>query len=138
LDPSKKHIAILGSTGSIGTQALEVIASHPASFQVEVLTAQNNADLLIEQATKFNPNAVVIVNEDAYDKVKEALLPLNIKVYAGENALASIVQMESIDLVLTALVGYSGLKPTLKAIEAGKNIALANKKQRREHFPGRL
>jgi 1-deoxy-D-xylulose-5-phosphate reductoisomerase len=127
LDPSKKHIAILGSTGSIGTQALEVIASHPASFQVEVLTAQNNADLLIEQATKFNPNAVVIVNEDAYDKVKEALLPLNIKVYAGENALASIVQMESIDLVLTALVGYSGLKPTLKAIEAGKNIALANK-----------
>jgi 1-deoxy-D-xylulose-5-phosphate reductoisomerase len=127
LDHTKKHIAILGSTGSIGTQALEVIAAHPGSFQVEVLTAQNNADLLIEQAKKFIPNAVVIVNEDCYEKVKHALLPLNIKVFAGENALASIVQMDSIDLVLTALVGYSGLKPTLKAIEAGKNIALANK-----------
>jgi 1-deoxy-D-xylulose-5-phosphate reductoisomerase len=127
LDHTKKHIAILGSTGSIGTQALEVIAAHREAFQVEVLTAQNNADLLIEQAKKFNPNAVVIVNEDSYQKVKEALLPLNIKVYAGENALASVVQMDTIDLVLTALVGYSGLKPTLKAIEAGKNIALANK-----------
>ncbi len=127
MDHIKKHIAILGSTGSIGTQALEVIEAHPESFQVEVLTAQNNADLLIEQAKKFNPNAVVIVNEDSYQKVKDALLPLNIKVFAGENALASIVQMDSIDLVLTALVGYSGLKPTLKAIEAGKNIALANK-----------
>ena len=127
MDQTKKHIAILGSTGSIGTQALEVIEAHPESFQVEVLTAQNNADLLIEQARKFNPNAVVIVNEDAYEKVKQALLPLDIKVFAGENALASIVQMDSIDLVLTALVGYSGLKPTLKAIEAGKNIALANK-----------
>ncbi len=127
MEHTKKHIAILGSTGSIGTQALEVIEAHPESFQVEVLTAQNNADLLIEQAKKFNPNAVVIVNEDSYEKVKDALLPLNIKVFAGENALASIVQMDSIDLVLTALVGYSGLKPTLKAIEAGKNIALANK-----------
>jgi len=127
LEYPKKHIAILGSTGSIGTQALDVIASHPESFEVEVLTAQNNADLLIEQARKFNPNAVVIVNEDSYSKVKEALLPLNIKVFAGENALSSVVQMDSIDLVLTALVGYSGLKPTMKAIEAGKNIALANK-----------
>jgi len=127
LDHPKKHIAILGSTGSIGTQALEVIAAHPESFEVEVLTAQNNADLLIEQAKKFNPNAVVIVNEDSYSKVKEALLPLNIKVFAGENALSSVVQMDSIDLVLTALVGYSGLKPTIKAIESGKNIALANK-----------
>jgi 1-deoxy-D-xylulose-5-phosphate reductoisomerase len=127
LDHSKKHIAILGSTGSIGTQALEVIAAHPESFEVEVLTAQNNADLLIGQAKKFNPNAVVIANEDSYEKVKAALLPLNIKVFAGENALSSVVQMDSIDLVLTALVGYSGLKPTLKAIEAGKNIALANK-----------
>ena len=127
MEHTTKHIAILGSTGSIGTQALEVIEAHPESFQVEVLTAQNNADLLIEQAKKFNPNAVVIVNEDSYEKVKDALLPLNIKVFAGENALASIVQMDSIDLVLTALVGYSGLKPTLKAIEAGKNIALANK-----------
>jgi 1-deoxy-D-xylulose-5-phosphate reductoisomerase len=94
---------------------------------VEVLTAQNNVDLLIEQAKKFNPNAVVIVNEESYEKVKAALIPLNIKVYAGENALSSVVQMDTIDLVLTALVGYSGLKPTLKAIEAGKNIALANK-----------
>jgi 1-deoxy-D-xylulose-5-phosphate reductoisomerase len=124
---SKKNIAILGSTGSIGTQALEVVASHPEAFQVEVLTAQNNADLLIEQAKKFNPNAVVIVNEESYQKVKEALLPLDIKVFTGENALTSVVQMESVDLVLTALVGYSGLKPTLSAIEAGKAIALANK-----------
>ncbi len=123
----KKAIAILGSTGSIGTQALEVITSHPDSFQVEVLTAQNNSDLLIEQAKKFTPNAVVIGNEASYNKVKDALLPLNIKVFAGENALASVVQMDSIDLVLTALVGYSGLKPTIKAIEAGKQIALANK-----------
>jgi len=127
LSKNKKHIAILGSTGSIGTQALEVIEAHPEAFEVEVLTAQNNVDLLIEQARKFNPNAVVIVNEDAYEKVKAALIPLNIKVYAGENALSSVVQMDTIDLVLTALVGYSGLKPTLKAIEAGKNIALANK-----------
>ena len=127
MDHSKKHIAILGSTGSIGTQALEVIAAHPESFEVEVLTAQNNADLLIAQAKKFNPNAVVIANEDCYEKVKAALVPLNIKVFAGENALSSVVQMDSIDLVLTALVGYSGLKPTIKAIEAGKNIALANK-----------
>lgn len=124
---NKKHIAILGSTGSIGTQALEVIEAHPETFQVEVLTAQNNADLLIDQAKKFNPNAVVIVNEESYEKVKAALIPLHIKVFAGENALSSVVQMDSIDLVLTALVGYSGLKPTLKAIEAGKNIALANK-----------
>jgi 1-deoxy-D-xylulose-5-phosphate reductoisomerase len=124
---SKKHIAILGSTGSIGTQALEVIASHPDSFEVELLTAQNNASLLIEQAKKFRPNAVVIVNEKSYPTVKEALIPLDIKVFAGENALISALQMDTIDLVLTALVGYSGLKPTLRAIEAGKNIALANK-----------
>jgi 1-deoxy-D-xylulose-5-phosphate reductoisomerase len=123
----KKRIAILGSTGSIGTQALQVIASHPEKFEVEVLTAQNNADLLIEQAKKFKPNAVVIVNEDHYPLVKEALVPLDIKVFAGESALASVVQMDSIDLVLTALVGYAGLKPTLKAIESGKSIALANK-----------
>lgn len=123
----KKHIAILGSTGSIGTQALEVIAANPDSFDVEVLTAQNNAELLIRQAKQFKPNAVVIVNEDLYPQVKEALVPLDIKVFAGEKSLASIVQMDSIDMVLTALVGYSGLKPTIKAIEAGKNIALANK-----------
>ncbi len=124
---SKKNIAILGSTGSIGTQALEVVKAHPDSFSVEVLTAQNNADLLIAQAKEFSPNAVVIVNEDHYLKVKEALIPLGIKVFAGESSLASIVEMDSIDLVLTALVGYSGLQPTIKAIEAGKTIALANK-----------
>lgn len=123
----KKSIAILGSTGSIGTQALEVVAANPESFQVEVLTAQTNADLLIEQAKKFKPNAVVIVNEDHYQKVKAALVPLDVKVFAGENALASVVQMDTIDLVITALVGFAGLKPTLNAIEAGKNIALANK-----------
>lgn len=123
----KKRIAILGSTGSIGTQALEVIAAQPDAFEVEVLTAQENATLLIEQARRFSPNAVVIGNEKHWETVKQALLPLNIKVYAGENALSTVVQMDSIDLVLTALVGYSGLKPTIKAIEAGKNIALANK-----------
>ena len=124
---SKKNIAILGSTGSIGKQALEVIGANPDHFEVEVLTAQNNAELLIEQAIQFKPNAVVIVNEDYYEQVRAALIPLDIKVYAGENALASVVQMDSIDVVLTALVGYSGLKPTIKAIESGKNIALANK-----------
>jgi 1-deoxy-D-xylulose-5-phosphate reductoisomerase len=124
---NKKSIAILGSTGSIGTQALEVIAANPDKFEVEVLTAQNNSDLLIEQAKKFKPNAVVIGNEEHYSKVKEALIPLDIKVFAGGNSLLSVVQMDTIDLVLTALVGYAGLKPTIKAIEAGKNIALANK-----------
>jgi 1-deoxy-D-xylulose-5-phosphate reductoisomerase len=123
----KKHIAILGSTGSIGTQALAVIEQHPDYFQVEVLTAQNNATLLIEQAKKFRPNAVVIVNDDQYAAVKEALAPLNIKVFAGEKSLPAVVQMDTIDLVLTALVGYSGLLPTIHAIEAGKTIALANK-----------
>jgi len=123
----KKHIAILGSTGSIGTQALEVIQANPNRFQVEVLTAQNNCDLLIQQAIAFKPNAVVIGNDDYYDKVFDALDRHDIKVYAGANALSSVVQMDSIDLVLTALVGYAGLKPTIKAIESGKPIALANK-----------
>jgi 1-deoxy-D-xylulose-5-phosphate reductoisomerase len=127
LESHKKRIAILGSTGSIGTQALDVILSHPDAFEVEVLTAQNNAKLLIQQAKHFKPNAVVISNENLYGDVKDALANDDIKVYAGENALASIVQMDTIDLVLTALVGYSGLKPTIKAIEAGKSIALANK-----------
>ncbi|MBL7833608.1 MAG: 1-deoxy-D-xylulose-5-phosphate reductoisomerase [Cyclobacteriaceae bacterium] len=122
-----KKIAILGSTGSIGVQALDVIASHPDLLQAEVLTAHHNADLLIEQARKFNPNAVVIVNEDLYTQVKEALASTDIKVYTGENALSSVLEMDSIDLVLTALVGYSGLKPTMSAIRAGKPIALANK-----------
>ncbi len=123
----KKNIAILGSTGSIGRQALEVIKNHPDRFQVEVLTAQNNADLLIEQSIDFKPNIVVICNEDLYDKVFSALSPYDIKVYSGIKALNSVVEMEEVDLVLTALVGYAGLLPTLRAIEAGKIIALANK-----------
>ncbi len=124
---SKKRIAILGSTGSIGTQALDVISSHPDSFEVEVLTAQNNVDMLIHQAIQYKPNAVVISNESHYARLKEALQHEDIKVYAGENALASVVQMDTIDLVLTALVGYAGLRPTIRAIESGKTIALANK-----------
>ena len=123
----KKHIAILGSTGSIGQQALEVIHQHSDVFEVEVLTAQNNTRLLIEQAKRFRPNAVVISNDQHYGLLKQGLEGEDIKVYAGENALASIVQMASIDLVLTALVGYAGLRPTIKAVEAGKTIALANK-----------
>lgn len=123
----KKRIALLGSTGSIGVQTLQVIKSHSERFEVEVLTAQNNAELLIQQALDFKPNAVVIGNEAMYSMVKEALEPKGIKVYAGERALAQIVEMETIDLVLTALVGYAGLMPTIHAINAGKNIALANK-----------
>jgi 1-deoxy-D-xylulose-5-phosphate reductoisomerase len=127
ISTSKKHIAILGSTGSIGRQALEVIREHPDVFEVEVLTAQNNTKLLAQQAKTFRPNAVVISNPEHYDDLKAGLGSEDIKVYAGENALASVVQMDSIDLVLTAVVGYSGLRPTIKAIEAGKTIALANK-----------
>ncbi|NQU87996.1 MAG: 1-deoxy-D-xylulose-5-phosphate reductoisomerase [Mariniphaga sp.] len=123
----KKNIAILGSTGSIGTQALEVISNHPDRFQVEVLTANNNTDLLIEQATKFKPNVVVITNENKYNEVNEALKNEPIKIYAGYDALNQIVKMDDIDIVLTALVGYAGLVPTYHAIEAGKDIALANK-----------
>lgn len=123
----KRGVAILGSTGSIGTQALEVIEAHPEKFSVEVLTAQKNADLLIEQALKFSPNAVVIVDESQYLKVKDTLFDACIKVYAGEESLCQIVQSDSIDIVLTALVGFSGLKPTVAAIEAKKHIALANK-----------
>ena len=123
----KKNIAILGSTGSIGTQALEVISEHSDKFQVEVLTAQNNSKLLIEQAIKYRPNTVVIGNENLYDEVFSKLDTLDIKVYSGANALASVVQMDSVHLVLTALVGFAGLVPTIKAIEANKNIALANK-----------
>jgi 1-deoxy-D-xylulose-5-phosphate reductoisomerase len=123
----KKRIAILGSTGSIGTQALQVIASHPDSFEVELLTAQNNAALLIEQSIAFQPNAVVISNEEKYPEVKEALKNHPIKVFTGVQSIATAVQMDSIDLVVTALVGYAGVRPTIKAIEAGKAIALANK-----------
>jgi 1-deoxy-D-xylulose-5-phosphate reductoisomerase len=123
----KKKIAILGSTGSIGTQALDVIAANSDLFEVEVLTAQSNADLLIEQAVKFKPNVVVIGQETIYDKVNAALDPLDIKVYCGQKSLASVVENENVHTVLTALVGYSGLIPTINAIKAGKHIALANK-----------
>jgi len=123
----KKNIAILGSTGSIGTQALEVIASHPGIFSVEVLTSNSNADLLIEQALKFQPNAVVIADEKKYAAVKAALENQPIKVFAGEDSLSQVMKMDSIDMVLTAVVGFAGLKPTLAAIESGKHIALANK-----------
>lgn len=122
-----KNIAILGSTGSIGQQALEVIDNNPDRFAVEVLTANNNVELLIEQAKKFRPNAVVIANEEKYDFVRGALAGEDIKVYAGADALAQVVEMGSIDLVLTAMVGYSGLIPTINAIKAKKQIALANK-----------
>ncbi len=123
----KKHIAILGSTGSIGTQALSVIEANPDLFQVEVLTARNNTALLISQAKQFQPNVVVIENEEKYEEVKQGLSDQPIKVFAGKEALASVTEMDTIDLVLTALVGFSGLKPTLRAIQSGKNIALANK-----------
>jgi 1-deoxy-D-xylulose-5-phosphate reductoisomerase len=126
-DKQKRHIAILGSTGSIGTQAIDVVRAHPDQFVVEVLTANANADLLIEQAALVRPNVVVICDESRYEPVFAALDPLNIKVYAGAAAVASVVQMDSIEMVLTAMVGYAGLLPTIKAIEAGKAIALANK-----------
>jgi 1-deoxy-D-xylulose-5-phosphate reductoisomerase len=122
-----KHIAILGSTGSIGTQTLEVVEANPEEFVVDVLTANNNVELLIEQAKKFKPDVVVIACEEKYSILSEALEKEPIKVYAGKDAIAQVVQMESIDVVLTAMVGYSGLLPTIKAIEAKKNIALANK-----------
>ena len=123
----KKHLAILGSTGSIGTQALEVIAANPDQFAVEVLAAGNNSDLLIQQALKFKPNVVVINDNAQLAKVKNALLDEGIKVYGGESALADVVKMDSIDMVLAAIVGYAGLHSTLAAEKAGKQIALANK-----------
>ena len=122
-----KGIAILGSSGSIGTQALEVIEAHADKFVVEVLTVNRNSKLLIEQAKKFKPNAVVIADESKFKEVKDALWEDDIKVYAGSEALSQVVEMKEIDVVLTALVGYAGLKPTLAAINAGKSIALANK-----------
>lgn len=123
----KKKIAILGSTGSIGTQSLQVIGKNPDHFEVEVLTANNNMELLMEQARQFVPNVVVIGNEEKYPMLKEALADLPVKVYAGSHAIEQVVGMETIDMVLTAMVGYSGLIPTIRAIEAGKHIALANK-----------
>ena len=123
----KRRIAILGSTGSIGTQALDVIESHPDLFEVEVLTANNNAKLLIGQALKHKPNTVVIGNKDLYPEVILALNDEDIKVFAGYDAIAQVVEMETIDMVLTAMVGYSGLLPTINAVKAQKPIALANK-----------
>jgi 1-deoxy-D-xylulose-5-phosphate reductoisomerase len=122
-----KRIAILGSTGSIGTQALDVISLHPEEFSVEVLTAQNNYELLIEQAKKHQPNCVIIGDEAKYEKVRNALQPIDIKVYAGRRSIVEIVEMDTIDVVLTALVGYAGLEPTINAIKHKKHIALANK-----------
>jgi len=122
-----RHIAILGSTGSIGRQTLEVIKAHPENFVVELLTANGNADLLIQQAKEFRPNTVVIADELKWHFVREALKELPIKVFAGVDAITQSVKMDEIDIVLTALVGYAGLKPTLEAIRAGKQIALANK-----------
>jgi 1-deoxy-D-xylulose-5-phosphate reductoisomerase len=124
---SPKRIAILGSTGSVGTQALEVVRDQSAHFEVELLTAGKNAELLIAQAKEFGPNAVVIGDESRYAEVRDALFPLGVKVFAGAEAIAQAVQMESIDTVLTAMMGSAGLRPTLAAIDAGKAIALANK-----------
>ena len=124
---SPKRIAIFGSTGSIGTQALEVIAAHPALFTAEILTAQQNEKLLIEQALRFNPNLVVIGDESKYQVVKTALQDKGIKVFAGEKALEEVAGLDCYDLMLAAIVGYAGLRPTLAAIKNGKAIALANK-----------
>ena len=124
---NKKGVAILGSTGSIGTQALEVVFEHQNLFDVRVLTANNNYSLLIEQAKTFKPNSVVITNEIHYETVNNTLSPLGIKVYAGKSSLCDVVSEESVDVVLTALVGFSGLQPTISAIKAKKTIALANK-----------
>ncbi|WP_165026214.1 1-deoxy-D-xylulose-5-phosphate reductoisomerase [Dysgonomonas sp. ZJ279] len=123
----KRNIAILGSTGSIGTQALDVVREHPDHFEIYALTANNSVDLLIKQAREFVPEVVVIANEDKYKELKEALIDLPIKVWAGADSIAQVVESEPIDMVLTAMVGYSGLRPTISAIRAGKAIALANK-----------
>lgn len=123
----KKGIAILGSTGSIGTQALDVIEAYPDYFDLQVITAGRNADLLIEQAMKYKPNTVVITDEQQYQRVKDALWNEDIHVYCGQEALCQVVESNEVHTVLTALVGYAGLKPTIRAIEAKKTIALANK-----------
>lgn len=127
MENTKKRLAILGSTGSIGTQTLEVVSEQSDRFEVEVLTANSNSGLLIKQAIQYQPNTVVIADESKFEEVNNALFAHNIKVYAGQNALAQVVEMDTIDMVLTALVGYPGLKPTINAIKAKKNIALTNK-----------
>jgi len=123
----RKQLTILGSTGSIGKQALEVVRSHPERFGVEVLTAQNSCDRLIEQAKEFKPNAVVIGNPNCYSRLRDALSQYPIKVFAGEDAISQIVEMDGVDIILNALVGYAGMIPTYKAVSAGKVVALANK-----------
>lgn len=122
-----KRLAILGSTGSVGTQALEVVAAHPDLFEVEVLSAHRNAALLIEQAKKFKPNAVVVTDEGKYREVKDALMMLPIKVFSGQQSLCEVVQWDSVDTVLGAILGFAGLQSVLAAVEAGKRVALANK-----------
>ena len=126
-DNIMKRVCILGSTGSIGTQTLQVISEHPDLFEAYVLTANSRADLLIQQAKEYKPQCVVIADESKYDYVREALADEPVQVYAGADALCQVVQMEPVDIVLTALVGFSGLRPTISAIKAGKPIALANK-----------
>jgi 1-deoxy-D-xylulose-5-phosphate reductoisomerase len=123
----KKRIALFGSTGSIGTQAIEVIRANPTLFEVEILTAQSNHELLITQALEFNPNAVVIGDESKYLLVKDALSSSGVKVFSGENALVEVADFDSYDMMLAGIVGFAGLKPTLKAVEKGKAIGLANK-----------
>src|SRR5688572_12556006 len=122
-----KRIAIFGSTGSVGTQALEVIEANPEKFSVDVLTCNSNADLLIQQAIKFQPNIVVISDDAKYTYVKDALSSTDVKVFGGEKALEEVASMNVYDLMLAAIVGYAGLKPTLNAVNAGKAVALANK-----------
>jgi 1-deoxy-D-xylulose-5-phosphate reductoisomerase len=124
---NKQRVAIFGSTGSIGTQALEVIRSNPALFEVEILTAQSNDELLIQQALEFKPNAVVIVNPDKYEAVKTALSRTEVKVFCGDKALEEVADFDTYDVMLAAIVGFAGLKPTLRAVSKGKKIALANK-----------
>lgn len=126
-EDKRRGIAICGSTGSIGTQTLQVIEAHPERFRLELLSAGSNAELLVEQALKFQPNTVVIADESRYDWVKDQLWDAGIKTFTGTEALAQAVQMESIDMVVTAIVGFAGLKSTISAIDAGKQIALANK-----------
>ena len=123
----QKRIAIFGSTGSIGTQALEVIKANPGLFSAEILTAQNNDDLLIRQALEFEPNIVVIGDDKKFNKVKDAIKNTNVKVFAGEAALEEAASLDCYDMMLAAIVGFAGLRPTLKAVEGGKAIALANK-----------
>jgi len=141
MEVRKRNIAILGSTGSIGTQALDVISRHSDRFAVYALVANNQVGLLIRQARTFHPEVVVIANESHYPQLKEALSDLPIKVWCGSNAIEEVVQDAEVDMVLTAMVGFSGLKPTIRAIQAGKAIALANKvntggRRRADYLPG--